>query len=61
MFRVIKAAFAQRRKTLCNTLSNTMGLPKSTVAAVIQECGFDENVRGERLSLADFAQISDKI
>lgn len=61
MFRVIKAAFAQRRKTLCNTLSNTMGLPKATVAAVIQECGFDENVRGERLSLADFAQISDKI
>ncbi len=61
MFRVIKAAFAQRRKTLCNTLANTMGLPKAQVAAIIEDCGFDVNVRGERLSLADFAQISDKL
>ena len=61
MFRIIKAAFAQRRKTLCNTLSNTLGLSKSEVAAVIEACGLESNVRGERLSLADFARISDKM
>ena len=61
MFRIIKAAFAQRRKTLCNTLSNTLGLPKTEITAVIEACGLEANVRGERLSLADFARISDKM
>lgn len=61
MFRVIRAAFAQRRKTLCNTLANTLGLPKTEVTAIIEACGLEANVRGERLSLADFARISDKM
>ena len=61
MFRVIKAAFAQRRKTLCNALSHAFGLPKPQITAILEECGLDPNMRGERLSLANFAQISDRI
>ena len=60
MFRVIRAAFNQRRKTLNNALASGFGeLSKQDIAAAIGECGFDERVRGEALSLEQFALLSD--
>ena len=59
MFAVVRAAFNQRRKTLCNALSAGLGLPKDTVAAAIAAAGLPETVRGETLSIAQFAALSD--
>ena len=60
MFRVIRAAFNQRRKTLNNALASGFGeLSKQDIAAAIGECGFDERVRGEALTLEQFALLSD--
>ena len=61
MFKLVKAAFAQRRKMLVNALSNAayLGLSKDTVAAGIAELGLDPKVRGEALSVAEFAKLSD--
>lgn len=61
MFRIIRAAFAQRRKTLVNALKNdaSLGLSREKAEAAIAACGLEPAVRGERLSLADFAKLSD--
>lgn len=61
LFRLIRASFNQRRKTLVNGLSNGMGwtLTKEEVAQAIVEAGFSETVRGEALSLEDFGKLSD--
>ena len=61
LFRVIRAAFNQRRKTLVNALSAGLGLGKDELEAVLRECGLDPRVRGEALDLAAFAALSDKI
>ena len=63
MFSVVRAAFNQRRKTLSNALSNGMGgkFTKEQIAAAIAACGFDERVRGEVLSIADFAKLADAL
>ena len=60
-FRAVRAAFAQRRKTLLNSLSSVFGgqLSKDTIAAIIAECGFEPTVRGERLGLEEFAKLAD--
>lgn len=62
-FKVVKAAFAQRRKTLLNALSNSGAIPlsKEEILNVLKECGIDEKRRGETLSLQDFANISNLI
>lgn len=61
-FKVIKAAFGQRRKTLSNALSTGFpNLPKEQITAAITACGFDERIRGERLSTAEFAMLADKL
>ena len=60
-FAVVRAAFNQRRKTLCNALSAGLGLPKETVAAAVAAAGLPESVRGEALSLSQFAALSDII
>lgn len=61
LFRLIRASFNQRRKTLVNGLSNGMGwsLTKEEVVQAIVEAGFSETVRGEALSLEDFGKLSD--
>ncbi len=61
MFKIIKSAFGQRRKTLLNALSKSpyVSLDKGKVQDAIKELGLDENIRGERLSLEDFARLSD--
>ena len=59
--RVIRASFAQRRKTLYNGLRNSEELqcPQELAAEAIREAGLPENVRGEELSLEDFARVAD--
>jgi len=61
-FKVVKAAFAQRRKTLLNALSNSgiFNISKDEIKNMITECGHNENVRGEQLSLQDFATIANR-
>ncbi len=61
MFRLIRASFNQRRKTLANGLSNDPGLhlKRETVTEVLVEMGLSETVRGEALTLEQFAQLSD--
>ena len=62
MFKVIRAAFNQRRKTLNNALSNGFGqLTKQEIAECIAECGFDERIRGEALHLEQFAALADAL
>ena len=58
-FAVVRAAFNQRRKTLCNALSAGLGIPKERAAAAIAAAGLPENIRGEALSLDRFAALSD--
>ncbi len=61
-FRVVRAAFNQRRKTLVNALSSQLpGLEKGQVEEILVSLGFDPRVRGEVLDIAGFASISDKI
>ena len=63
MFRLIRAAFAQRRKTLVNTLRNDSSLSYSReqLETVLAAMGLPAAVRGERLSLAEFAELSDRL
>ena len=61
MFALIRTAFNQRRKTLCNAMMNGMGLPRETAAAAIAAAGLPEQVRGEALSMAQFAALSDAL
>jgi len=60
MFRIIRASFNQRRKTLQNGLSNDAGLSvtKEETAKALEEMGLSQEIRGERLSLEQFAQLS---
>ncbi len=61
MFRLIRASFNQRRKTLSNSLKNSQDLPysKEEVETAITECGLPLNIRGEALTLEQFARLSD--
>ena len=62
LFRVVRAAFNQRRKTLVNALAS--GFPelgKVNCEEVIKLCGLDTNIRGEMLDLGDFAKIGNEI
>ncbi len=62
VYRVIRAAFGQRRKTLANALSAGLALPKDTVIArLLGEAGVPSGARAEQLSLADFAKIADSL
>ena len=60
IFSVVKAAFAQRRKTLLNALSSVYGnrLSKDALRQVIMNCGLSENVRGEQLGLEQFSALA---
>ena len=58
-FKVVKAAFSQRRKTLLNCLSSSFGMEKDKVSDVIEKCGIEPGIRGERLGLEEFAKLAD--
>ena len=62
-FRVVHAAFAQRRKTLLNSLSSALGQPfsRDTVADAISVCGLRPDVRGERLGIPEFASLAKEL
>ena len=61
LFRVIKAAFGQRRKMLTNALSSDAGITKEQAADAIEKAGFAPTVRGEELSLSEFAHLADAL
>ena len=61
MFKIIRASFNQRRKTLQNGLYNSseLRIPKEKTVAALEEMGLTQTIRGEKLSLEEFAQLSD--
>lgn len=63
MFRLIRASFNQRRKTLVNGLNNSseLNIPKEVIIQSIEALGLSPTVRGETLTLQQFAQLSDEI
>ena len=60
-FRVVNAAFAMRRKTMVNNLCSAFHLERDTACAMLEACGLDPRIRGERLSLDDFARLSHQL
>lgn len=60
MFRLIRASFNQRRKTLANGLNNSPELhfTKEQIQDVIESCGFKAGIRGEALTLEEFAKLA---
>jgi 16S rRNA (adenine1518-N6/adenine1519-N6)-dimethyltransferase len=62
-FKVVKAAFGQRRKTLINALANSgyFMVSKEGMRLILNELGIDENRRGETLSIMQFAELSNSL
>ena len=59
-FKVVRAAFGMRRKTLLNALGAVFGeVSREKIAEIIENCGFEPQIRGEVLGIGDFAKISD--
>ena len=58
-FSVVKAAFAQRRKTAQNSISSALGIPKGKVLSALNEIGADEKARAESFSLEQLARLSE--
>lgn len=61
LWRTVKAGFALRRKTLVNSLQTGYRLPKERLAEIVISCGLCPTVRGERLTLADYAQLTNAL
>ncbi len=60
-FKVVKGAFAQRRKTVVNSISSSLGLLKAEVESALTDNGISKTARAEQLTLLDFAKIADSI
>ena len=60
-FKLIKTSFMQRRKTLLNGLSNSGLIEKEKLKQLLNELEIDENIRGEKLTIEQFAKISNKM
>ena len=63
LFRVIRAAFQQRRKTLANALSHAgeAGITRESVTEALREMGLSETIRGEALTLLQFAELTERL
>jgi 16S rRNA (adenine1518-N6/adenine1519-N6)-dimethyltransferase len=61
LFKVIKASFAQRRKTILNGLSNSLNFSKDIINESLVSAGMNPGIRGEKLTLDEFGRISDEI
>ena len=61
LFRVIRAAFNQRRKTLPNALAAGLGIHREQAEQALQNAGFDTRIRGESVDLVGFAKICDEL
>lgn len=59
-FKVVRGAFAQRRKTLLNCLASCFGLDKEKTSEIIKKCGIDPGIRGEKLNIFEFAALADE-
>ena len=61
MFKLIRASFNQRRKTLQNGINNSaeLSISKDAVVEALRKMGLSESIRGEALTLAQFAELSD--
>lgn len=60
-FRLVKAAFAQRRKTAQNGIAAGLGLPKEQVAAALETLGLPADVRAEKIPMAQLVALSDRL
>ena len=60
-FKMVKAAFAQRRKTALNSISSGMGLSKTQVAEALRASGLEENVRAEKLTMEELATLCENL
>lgn len=62
-FRTVRGAFAQRRKTLANSLASAFAgtLDKETAADILDRCGLPSGIRGERLGLEEFSRLADAL
>ena len=60
-FRMVKAAFAQRRKTALNSISSGMGISKTQVADALRASGLEENVRAEKLTMDELATLCENL
>lgn len=60
-FRVVKAAFGQRRKAAANSISAGLSVPKSSVQAALQSLSLPEKLRAEQFTLEQFAELSNAL
>ena len=60
-FKMVKAAFAQRRKTAVNSIASGMGISKQRVCEALAESGLDENVRAEKLTMQELATLCENL
>ncbi len=58
-FKLVRAAFAQRRKTVVNSLNATLGIAKSDAVNALEQLGIDTAVRAEKLRMEDFVNLTD--
>lgn len=61
MFRLVKAAFGQRRKMLKGLLAREIGLQPAVAASILERIGVPGDIRGEKLSVQDFAALADLV
>lgn len=61
VFKIVRAAFSKRRKTILNTLSSGLDIEKDQVRLLLEECGIETNKRAENLSIDDYIKLSHKI
>ena len=60
-FSLVRSAFAQRRKTALNSISNTSGISKTSLEEIFRELGIESNIRAERLTMEQLIMISDRL
>ena len=60
-FSLVRCAFAQRRKTALNSISNTMGVQKEKLTNIFNELGLQVNIRAEKLTMQNLIDIADKL
>lgn len=58
-FQVVRGAFSQRRKTLSNCLSSSLGLPKGQIQQLLESAGVSPGARAEQLSMEQFGAVAD--
>lgn len=60
-FKMVKAAFSQRRKTAVNSISSCLSIPKERIAEALRQSGLSETVRAEKLTMQELAVLCDNL